>query len=231
MHDDIDHRIERTRNKHSRAVYRDGTVIIRLARDLSDAQEHEHVESLLRRMAGIVRKERERLVIDPFRPLLRGETSTDVRLPDGTVRTFQLLPGTRTKAYPTALGWRITVGPRVRRAQLHRFLWTVLAKGELPRLKAYVERLEAETFGMGIRGVRLRYASSLWGSCSPHGDVMLNAVLLLVPESLLRYVIIHELAHRVVRNHSRRFWMEVERFVPDQLEIRRTLRNYRICSL
>ncbi len=231
MPDDIQHRVERTSNKHSRAVYREGTVIIRLARNLSQREEREHVDALLRRMSRMVVKERERLVIDPFRPLLSGEPVAEIVLPDGRVHRFELSAGLKTKATRTEAGWRIQVGPRVRRAQLHRFLWKLLASVELPRVRELAGQIDRACFQAGIRQVKLSYASSLWGSCSAKGDILLNAALLFTPPRMLRYVIAHELAHRRVRDHSKRFWAEVERGSPDHKEIRRELRKYRICSL
>lgn len=66
-------RIERTRNRHSRALVRDDTVVIRLARNLSEREERRHVESLVRRMAMLLEKERSKITIDPFFPLVDGQ--------------------------------------------------------------------------------------------------------------------------------------------------------------
>ncbi len=233
--DDIPHRlphkIERTKNKHSRAVERNGTVIIRLARNLSGNEEQVHIQYLLKRMAAIVAKERARTVVDPFRPLLDGETSLTVTLASGASYVFELTAGKRTRSYRTTVGWRIAVGPRIRRAVLHRFLWKLLAQIELPRLTEMVHCINDETFGVAIGRVRIGYAATQWGSCSRHGDIMLNASLLFVPEPLLRYVIVHELAHRIVQNHSAGFWRQVERFLPAYDDARRQLRRFKLSAL
>lgn len=231
MHGEIRHRIERTRNKHSRAVYRDDTIVIRLARNLSSREEREHIEHLLGRMVGKVREERRRVSIDPFRPLLEGDSALELHLANGTGYLFTLSAGERTKATRTADGWHVQVGPQVRRKPLHRFLWTLLGELELPHILRMTEEINRDTLRVRIGRVRLSYAASQWGSCSCRGDIMLSALLLFLPEELLRYVIIHELAHRIERSHSDGYWRIVSGVLPGWRELRTVLLKYRICSL
>lgn len=58
--------------------------------------------------------------------------------------------------------------------------------------------------------VRFRALSSLWGSLSPGDAVSLDLALVLGRPSAFEYVLVHELCHLLQRNHSRRFWREVE---------------------
>ena len=60
---------------------------------------------------------------------------------------------------------------------------------------------------------------------------MLNTALLFLPPSVLRYVIVHELAHRIVPNHSRAFWREVERAMPTYERAYDALHDYRLPQL
>lgn len=60
------------------------------------------------------------------------------------------------------------------------------------------------------RGLRFKRLSSLWGSLSPSGEVSLDLALVLGRPTAFEYVLVHELCHLVERNHSRRFWREVE---------------------
>jgi predicted metal-dependent hydrolase len=82
--------------------------------------------------------------------------------------------------------------------------------------------------GVNVRQVRLQFATTQWGSCSPKGVIMLNTALLFMPPSLLRYVIVHELAHRVHQNHSDTYWREVERAMPSYMKPYKMLQNYRL---
>jgi predicted metal-dependent hydrolase len=223
-------RIERTRNRHSRAVVRDEQIVIRLARNLSTAEERKHIENLMKRMIAMVRRERERPCIDPFRPLLNGDTSLAVPLVTGQTCRFSLMPGSRTAARRQQGDWVVTVGPNTQRKALHRFLWRLLATSAQEQMHMLVHALNAASLNAPLRKVRLRIMSTQWGSCSFRGDISLNAALLLLPYPLLEYVILHELTHRRVRNHSPAFWNTLVQICPGALERRKQLRHYRISS-
>lgn len=230
----VPHRIERTRNRHSRAVLRDDTIVIRLARGLTTREEQIHIDSLLRRMQRHVLREQKRLLIDPFRPLLIGNSAHTITLANGTQYHFVLIPGRRTRATRTPgeqEGWHLSIGPGTRRRSLHRFLWKLLAHAELQRITHEVHRINTLNFRERITRVRLAYASSQWGSCSSRGAIHLNPVLLFLPQHLLDYVIVHELAHCHIHNHSRRFWNHVATACPQYEAARTELRNVRICRL
>lgn len=83
----------------------------------------------------------------------------------------------------------------------------------------------AQRLGVTFGRVRVKDQKSLWGSCSPAGDLNFNWRLTLAPPEVLDYVVIHELAHRLEMNHSRRFWRHVETLCPEHRERRRWLRR------
>jgi predicted metal-dependent hydrolase len=62
--------------------------------------------------------------------------------------------------------------------------------------------------------LRFRQTKSRWGSCSQHGAIMLKWRLIHAPDEVFRYVVVHELAHRVHMNHSKDFWDLVRQFDP-----------------
>ncbi len=70
---------------------------------------------------------------------------------------------------------------------------------------------EAERIGVEYRRIRIGGQRTLWGSCSPGGTLSFNWRLVLAPPEVLDYVVVHELCHLRVPNHSRRFWALVER--------------------
>jgi predicted metal-dependent hydrolase len=73
---------------------------------------------------------------------------------------------------------------------------------------------EAEKIGVGFERIRIGGQRTLWGSCSPRGALSFNWRLVLAPFEVLDYVVVHEVCHLRVPNHSRRFWALVERRRP-----------------
>ena len=224
----IRHRIEYTRNKHSRAICRGDTIIIRLAKNLSKTEEREHIQSLLRRMTHLVLEERQKKVVDPFRHLLSGGQSQTVTLGTGKKIHFSLTPGSRTRAVRTARGWNVEISPQIRRKALHRFLWSLVAHTEKARLEQMVHELNRQTYRAHVKQVRVNFATTQWGSCAPRGRIMLNTALAFLPPRLQRYVIVHELAHTRRADHSAAYWREVEAMLPDYAEDYRQLQQFRL---
>ncbi len=224
----IRHRVERTKNKHSRAVFRDETIVIRLAKGLSEDEEREHISDLLDRMMKQVEEETEKTLINPFGGLLDSGESTTITLANGHKYRFSLKPGGKTSIRRTQTGWTVTIGPKTRRKGLHKLLWKTLAQSELPRIEQLVHSINEETYGVHISSVKLAFASSQWGSCSPSGVIMLNAALLFVKPEVLRYVIVHELAHRKRGDHSPQYWAWVKWAMPTYDTIRNKLYDYRL---
>lgn len=68
--------------------------------------------------------------------------------------------------------------------------------------------------GVTYGRVTVRCQRSKWGSCSAKGNLNFNCLLMLAPEEVLDYVIVHELCHRKHMDHSKEFWAEVERLCP-----------------
>lgn len=84
----------------------------------------------------------------------------------------------------------------------------------------------AEKFGFKPGHCTIRIQKGRWGSCSSRGGaISLNALLLLLPDDLVEYILIHELCHLRQMNHSALFWKEVETYCPDYRHRRRELRK------
>jgi predicted metal-dependent hydrolase len=91
-------------------------------------------------------------------------------------------------------------------------------------LTPQLHALSHET-ALTFQRVSFRHQRSRWGSCSRHGAISLNAKLLFLPPSLVRYVMAHELCHRKHMNHSVRFWTLLERLHPGARADDRALRH------
>lgn len=95
----------------------------------------------------------------------------------------------------------------------------------LPEIIGRVNFLNQKFIGKPIKGVKLKYNHSNWGSCSTKGNINLSSKLLFAPSAVLDYVIIHELAHLVEMNHSPRFWAIVAKAMPDYKRHERWLKE------
>ncbi|NNE26486.1 MAG: M48 family metallopeptidase [Saprospiraceae bacterium] len=88
----------------------------------------------------------------------------------------------------------------------------------LKEIESRVREINALYFKEDINKVKLKYTKSNWGSCSSKKNINLSTRLLMAPESILDYVIVHELAHLKEMNHSKKFWTIVESIMPDYKE-------------
>jgi len=73
--------------------------------------------------------------------------------------------------------------------------------------------------------IKITSASGRWGSCTTQGNLNFTWKLILLPLKILDYVVVHELAHLKQPNHSKIFWVEVEKMLPDYRERRKWLKK------
>jgi predicted metal-dependent hydrolase len=84
----------------------------------------------------------------------------------------------------------------------------------------------AEGLGRKLAGIVVRDQRSRWGSCTSDGRLAFSWRLVLAPESVLTYVVAHEVAHLEEMNHSPAFWRVVHRLMPDSAAARHWLRAH-----
>ncbi len=89
----------------------------------------------------------------------------------------------------------------------------------IPPRVLYFARIMGVRYGI----VTIRNQKTRWGSCSTKGNLNFNCLLMLLPEEVRDYVIIHELCHIIEPNHSRAFWDQVGRYCPDYKEMKKYL--------
>lgn len=82
----------------------------------------------------------------------------------------------------------------------------------------------ADQFGQNFK-YKVRAYKSKWGSCSPSNELTFNLKLAMVDDAVVEYVVVHELCHTKVRDHSKNFWEQVLKFIPDYKKRRKWLRD------
>jgi len=95
------------------------------------------------------------------------------------------------------------------------------AREELPRRLGVL----SERHGLEYSDVRVTRARSRWGSCSAGRTIALNRALLFLPAELCDAVLVHELAHTRVMDHSPRFWSFLSTFDPAAMAHRAALKK------
>ena len=125
-------------------------------------------------------------------------------------------------------------------AWIRKHLDTIAARAQLPVLSgeqlrelansaaaALPERVRRYAGQMGVTygRITIRSQRTRWGSCSAKGNLNFNCLLMICPEEVREYVVIHELCHRLEMNHSPRFWAEVAKRCPDYARQRKWLKE------
>ena len=95
--------------------------------------------------------------------------------------------------------------------------------------KIQVERLvkqHAEKKQLFPKTIKIKTQKSRWGSCGIHNDININWLLIIAPPEILEYVVVHELCHIKIKNHSAHFWALVAEHLPDYQNRRHWLKKH-----
>lgn len=148
--------------------------------------------------------------------------------PDGALRVTIPRGGSQAEARRFAdrhLDWarrqRSKVLAAKRPADVEQALKTRAQRELPPRLLEL-----AAANGLTVTRITIRDQRSRWGSCSPKGHIALNYRLMLMPESVRDYILVHELMHLRQPDHSRKFWRHVESACPGFRDAERWLRKH-----
>lgn len=124
-------------------------------------------------------------------------------------------------------GWAHRAAARMRGRPVIR-----VRRADIPVLKRRARKIAEEGvaqiaswYGVRYGAISIRAQKSRWGSCSRAGNLSFNYKIAALPEEVARYVIVHEVCHLLVFNHSARFWAQVERTIPNHREVRGYLRR------
>lgn len=88
-------------------------------------------------------------------------------------------------------------------------------KENAKRIFTTVTEQKAKEMGVQYASVSVSSARSRWGCCTFNNEIRYSFRLLYAPKEIIEYVVVHELAHTKHKNHSKAFWTEVARYIPD----------------
>jgi predicted metal-dependent hydrolase len=112
--------------------------------------------------------------------------------------------------------------------------WTLqLPKEEYQKIRAQARQTAEQKVSQwnlrlpfSFTGITIRNQKSRWGSCSSSGRLSFHARIYELPEDLQDYLVVHELCHLSVMDHSPRFWALIERMLPEARQLDKALKNF-----
>ena len=114
---------------------------------------------------------------------------------------FRFTNGLLTVSCPASLDIRLPRYQDIIRMGIERVMRSEAVRVLPARLATF-----AKQFGFSYKRVSIRSSQSRWGSCSSSGTISLSFYMMLLPEHLVDYVLLHELCHTREMNHSASFW-------------------------
>ena len=107
-------------------------------------------------------------------------------------------------------------------------IWRILLEEGKTYLPGRVKEL-AFAHNFEVTGVKIRKMKTRWGSCTIKNSINLNSWLMMLPDHLMDYVILHELTHTRHRDHSKKFWEALDQVTEGTSKmLRKELRTQRI---
>ncbi len=111
------------------------------------------------------------------------------------------------------------------------FIKKVIIETLRKEAKAYLPLLIrnlASQYGFHYNQIAIKNLRSKWGSCSGSNNLNFNLHLMRLPDPLIRYVVLHELAHTVEKNHGPKFWKLLDNILGNAHETDSMMRKYHV---
>lgn len=209
-----------TKNRNAIARLRDRTIVISLPSKWSTKEKDESFANLLKRSIRSIAKGR--WTVEGSRKL----TFSHGQMLHGMGKTFHIsyLPGEKYGSRLSGSTVEVKVPPERDDEKAASHVKRQITKALMPGLRERIDHFNDLHFKADIRRINVRDNLTLWGSCSPDGTISLNFRLLFMPQPVLDYVIVHELAHTKYKSHGKRFWGLVGKVYPGFEEHREWLR-------
>jgi len=171
----------------------------------------------------LLKKRQHQQPIDEEHPLQTLTFTTSVVAVDRLQLFFRLVDSVLTIEYPVKQNIHAPAVQSAIRKGIIYFLRQA-AKRQLPPMLIQL----SEKHGFRFSAIKIQESKTRWGSCSRTNSINLSLYLLLLPEHLIEYVILHELCHTVEHNHSDRFWTLLRAVAPASDLLKKELSRYHI---
>lgn len=131
---------------------------------------------------------------------------------------------------------RAWIEAHLEKQKLHNLAEPVLTLAEIARLKGRAQEIlpakvdyYARLMGLKPEGVKVTSAAKRYGSCSTRNKLCFSFRVMLLPEYLIDYIVIHELAHIRYKNHGCAFYNLIEQYLPDYRDRIKELKSFYAC--
>ena len=115
------------------------------------------------------------------------------------------------------------IDPMSAKKQVEGYLIDKATEYIIPRAKGLAAHLGVEG---KISEIKLRKTKSKWGHCTSKGVIQFNWLIMLAPNSIIDYIITHEVCHLIRMDHSQNFWKLVESICPNYQKYVTWLKNH-----
>lgn len=210
-------------------VNRQGEISVRIPKGYSYQEGHELAEKNKSWLYAQVKKVRENYCVQEAFEWKEGAFI----LLHGEQRTLHVRPDYKKTVFKVQeTGEALSVSGPVQAlhgADAGNIVKEVMQQWYRKKARVYLEEKTADwaaVMNVSYKKIAIRDQATRWGSCSAGGNLNFNWRLVLLPEKLADYVVVHELAHRIQMNHSKAFWEVVERELPDYQLRRKELKSY-----
>ena len=110
--------------------------------------------------------------------------------------------------------FKISVPVIYNQVQISQTLHLFFKERAIEKITPRVKKWSKET-GLTYEELRFMKMDKRWGSCTPNNNIHINIDAVRLPYTLIDYLIIHELVHTKVKNHSKEFWIEISKHLPN----------------
>ncbi len=201
----IDHLVRSRRKTIALVVERDGRLTVRAPLKMPEAHIRDFVEQHTDWIAKY-QKRAQQHALPPPKQYKDGEGFSYL----GQVYPLAIVPRQRTSLTFDRSAFRLA------KSALPKAMEAFVRWYKKQALELFAQRAEflAKRHGFTYQKIRISSARTRWGSCSSKGTLSFTYRLVMAPPEVVDYVIIHELVHTKIKNHSKTFWARVGEIMP-----------------